>query len=139
MAKTALKVKAARKPKFAVRGYTRCQRCGRPKAVYRKFGLCRICLREMAHRGELPGVTKSSWESPQQSIAEGRPAHGGPKPRWERALSAMTMTDPIADMLTRLRNANQAYHDSVSMPYSKLKAGVAEILQRQERTPSRTA
>ena len=45
----------------AVRGYTRCQRCGRPKAVYRKFGLCRICLREMAHRGELPGVTKSSW------------------------------------------------------------------------------
>ena len=61
MAKTALRVKAARKPKFAVRGYTRCQRCGRPKAVYRKFGLCRICLREMAHRGELPGVTKSSW------------------------------------------------------------------------------
>ena len=61
MAKTALKVKAARKPKFAVRGYTRCQRCGRPKAVYRKFGLCRICLREMAHRGELPGITKSSW------------------------------------------------------------------------------
>ena len=49
-----LKVKAARKPKFKVRGYTRCQRCGRPKAVYRKFGLCRICLREMAHRGELP-------------------------------------------------------------------------------------
>ena len=61
MAKTALRVKAARKPKFAVRGYTRCQRCGRPKAVYRKFGLCRICLREMAHRGELPGITKSSW------------------------------------------------------------------------------
>jgi small subunit ribosomal protein S14 len=61
MAKTALKVKAARKPKFAVRAYTRCQRCGRPKAVYRKFGLCRICLREMAHRGELPGITKSSW------------------------------------------------------------------------------
>ena len=61
MAKTALRVKAARKPKFAVRGYTRCQRCGRPKSVYRKFGLCRICLREMAHRGELPGVTKSSW------------------------------------------------------------------------------
>ena len=59
MAKTGLRVKAARKPKFAVRGYTRCQRCGRPKAVYRKFGLCRICLREMAHRGELPGVTKS--------------------------------------------------------------------------------
>jgi small subunit ribosomal protein S8 len=43
----------------------------------------------------------------------------------------MTMTDPIADMLTRLRNANQAYHDEVSMPYSKLKAGVAEILQQE--------
>ena len=43
----------------------------------------------------------------------------------------MTMTDPIADMLTRLRNANQAYHDSVSMPYSKLKVGVAEILQQE--------
>ena len=43
----------------------------------------------------------------------------------------MTMTDPIADMLTRLRNANQAYHDAVSMPYSKLKAGVAEILQQE--------
>ncbi len=43
----------------------------------------------------------------------------------------MTMTDPIADMLTRLRNANQAYHDTVSMPYSKLKSGVADILQRE--------
>ncbi|MDQ6935079.1 MAG: 30S ribosomal protein S8 [Actinomycetota bacterium] len=43
----------------------------------------------------------------------------------------MTMTDPIADMLTRLRNANQAYHDAVSMPYSKMKAGVAEILQQE--------
>ncbi|MGA9102212.1 30S ribosomal protein S8, partial [Aeromicrobium sp.] len=43
----------------------------------------------------------------------------------------MTMTDPIADMLTRVRNGNQAYHDSVRMPYSKLKAGVAEILQQE--------
>ena len=43
----------------------------------------------------------------------------------------MTMTDPIADMLTRLRNANQAYHDSVSMPHSKIKQGVAEILQQE--------
>mgnify|MGYP003340807446 CR=1 FL=1 len=61
MAKTALKVKAARKPKFKVRGYTRCQRCGRPKAVYRKFGICRICFRNMALKGLLPGVKKSSW------------------------------------------------------------------------------
>ena len=61
MAKTALIVKAARRPKYKVRNYTRCQRCGRPRSVYRKFGLCRVCLRDMAHRGELPGVTKSSW------------------------------------------------------------------------------
>lgn len=61
MAKTSLKVKAARKPKYAVRAYTRCQRCGRPHSVYRKFGLCRICLREIALAGELPGVKKSSW------------------------------------------------------------------------------
>ena len=61
MAKTALKVKQARTPKFGVRAYTRCQRCGRPRAVFRKFGLCRVCLRELAHAGELPGVTKASW------------------------------------------------------------------------------
>ena len=61
MAKTSLKIKAARKPKFGVRGYTRCNRCGRPRSVDRKFGLCRVCLRELALRGDLPGVTKSSW------------------------------------------------------------------------------
>ena len=61
MAKTSLRVKAGRKPRFAVRAYTRCQRCGRPRAVYRKFGLCRICLRELAHQGFIPGMTKSSW------------------------------------------------------------------------------
>jgi small subunit ribosomal protein S14 len=61
MAKKALVHKAAQTPKFKVRGYTRCQRCGRPRAVFRKFGLCRICVREMAHAGELPGVHKSSW------------------------------------------------------------------------------
>ncbi|WP_051964318.1 type Z 30S ribosomal protein S14 [Deinococcus misasensis] len=47
--------------KFAVQNYSRCQRCGRARGYYRFFGLCRICLREMAHRGELPGVKKSSW------------------------------------------------------------------------------
>ncbi len=61
MAKKALKLKQQKKPKFKVRGYTRCEKCGRPHAVYRRFGLCRICFREMAHAGELPGVTKSSW------------------------------------------------------------------------------
>ena len=61
MAKKALVEKANRKPKFVVRGYNRCNRCGRPRAVFRTFGLCRICFREMAHAGELPGITKSSW------------------------------------------------------------------------------
>ncbi|MFD0558358.1 SSU ribosomal protein S14P [Stackebrandtia endophytica] len=61
MAKKALIHKAKQKPKFSSRAYTRCQKCGRPKAVYRKFGLCRVCIRSMAHRGELPGVTKASW------------------------------------------------------------------------------
>ena len=61
MAKKALIEKQKKTPKFKVRGYTRCQRCGRPKAVYRKFGLSRIALRDLALRGDLPGVTKSSW------------------------------------------------------------------------------
>jgi small subunit ribosomal protein S14 len=61
VAKKALIEKSRRKPKFPVRAYTRCRRCGRSKAVYRQFGLCRICLREMVHAGEVPGVTKSSW------------------------------------------------------------------------------
>jgi small subunit ribosomal protein S14 len=61
VAKKSLIAKAKRTQKFKVREYTRCQRCGRPRAVFRKFGLCRICVRELAHAGELPGVTKSSW------------------------------------------------------------------------------
>ena len=61
MAKVALIVKARRTPKFKVRGYNRCNVCGRARGYLRKFGLCRICLREMAHRGLVPGVTKSSW------------------------------------------------------------------------------
>jgi small subunit ribosomal protein S14 len=61
MAKKALVEKSKAKPKFGVRAYTRCQRCGRPRAVFRAFGLCRICFREMAHAGELPGIRKSSW------------------------------------------------------------------------------
>lgn len=61
MAKKSLRIKAQRKPKYKVQAYTRCTRCGRPRAVYRRFGLCRLCFREMAHNGEIPGVTKASW------------------------------------------------------------------------------
>jgi small subunit ribosomal protein S14 len=61
MAKKSLINKAAGKPKFKVRAYTRGRRCGRPRSVYRKFGLCRVCLRDLAHAGEIPGLTKSSW------------------------------------------------------------------------------
>jgi small subunit ribosomal protein S14 len=61
VAKKSLVAKAARKPRFPVREYSRCKRCGRPRAVFRKFGLCRICLRELAHQGAVPGMTKSSW------------------------------------------------------------------------------
>ena len=61
MAKKALVNKQRKQGKFKVREYTRCARCGRPRAVYRKFLLCRICFRELSHAGELPGVTKASW------------------------------------------------------------------------------
>ncbi|MGV8119258.1 MAG: type Z 30S ribosomal protein S14 [Vulcanimicrobiota bacterium] len=61
MARTAMIVKANRKPKFKVRFNNRCKICGRPKAYMRKFGMCRICFRLIAHKGEIPGVSKSSW------------------------------------------------------------------------------
>lgn len=54
-------VKSLRKPKFKVRTYNRCKRCGRPRAYYRRFELCRICLRELALAGEIPGMIKASW------------------------------------------------------------------------------
>ena len=61
MARKSMVVKNQRKPKYKVREYTRCQRCGRPHGVMRKFGLCRICFRELANKGQIPGVKKSSW------------------------------------------------------------------------------
>jgi small subunit ribosomal protein S14 len=61
MAKTSLMVKARRKPKFKVRGYNRCNFCGRPRAFLRRFGMCRLCFRKKALLGELPGVWKASW------------------------------------------------------------------------------
>jgi len=61
MAKKCLIEKAKRKPKFKVRGYNRCKICGRPRGFMRRFALCRLCFRELAHRGALPGVRKASW------------------------------------------------------------------------------
>ncbi len=61
MAKKSIIARANRKPKFKVRAYNRCTRCGRPRAFLRRFGVCRICFREMALEGEIPGVTKASW------------------------------------------------------------------------------
>jgi small subunit ribosomal protein S14 len=61
VARKALIVKANRKNKFGVRDYNRCQRCGRPRAYYRKFGVCRMCFRELALAGQIPGVRKASW------------------------------------------------------------------------------
>lgn len=61
MAKKSLINKEQRTPKFSTRAYTRCKRCGRVYGVLRKFGLCRICLRELAYKGEIPGMRKASW------------------------------------------------------------------------------
>ncbi|MBQ9366187.1 MAG: type Z 30S ribosomal protein S14 [Victivallales bacterium] len=61
MAKKSLIVKSQREPKFPTRGYFRCERCGRVRAYIRKFHLCRICFRELASKGQIPGVMKASW------------------------------------------------------------------------------
>ncbi|MCR4433370.1 MAG: type Z 30S ribosomal protein S14 [Coprothermobacterota bacterium] len=61
MARKALIEKQRGKQKYPVRQYNRCVRCGRPRAFYRRFGLCRICLRQLALKGEIPGVKKASW------------------------------------------------------------------------------
>lgn len=61
MAKKSLIAKAKRKPKFSTRILRRCFRCGRKRGYMREFGLCRICFREMANEGLIPGIKKSSW------------------------------------------------------------------------------
>ncbi|MBI5663756.1 MAG: type Z 30S ribosomal protein S14 [Nitrospirae bacterium] len=61
MAKKSLIAKQKRTPKFTVREYHRCSLCGRSRAYLRKFGICRICFRTLALKGQIPGVTKSSW------------------------------------------------------------------------------
>ena len=61
MAKKSMIVKSQKNQKFKVREYPRCQRCGRPHSVRKKYGICRICFRELAYQGQIPGVKKSSW------------------------------------------------------------------------------
>ena len=61
MARTSHIAKSNKKPKFKTRQHNRCKICGRPRAYYRKFGLCRMCFRSLALKGEIPGVAKSSW------------------------------------------------------------------------------
>ena len=107
MATEAMKSKQARPSKYKIRAYHRCSRCGRPRAYYRKFGVCRICLRELAHAGRDPGHDQ------------------------EQLVSSDMITDPIADMLTRIRNANQALHESVSMPSSGMRREIARILDEE--------
>jgi small subunit ribosomal protein S14 len=61
MASIRWKVKQAKTPKFSTRGYNRCKICGRRRGYHRKFGVCRLCFRDLANRGEIPGVRKASW------------------------------------------------------------------------------
>ena len=61
MAKTSQKIRQSRPAKFSPRAYTRCTICGRPHSVLRRYGVCRICFRELAYKGQIPGVRKASW------------------------------------------------------------------------------
>lgn len=61
MARLAMINKANKKAKFSTRQHNRCSQCGRPRAFYRDFGVCRLCLRKLALQGQIPGVTKASW------------------------------------------------------------------------------
>ena len=61
MSTTAAYAKYLKKPKFEIRTRRRCQICGRPRANYRRFDMCRLCFRQLAHKGEIPGVVKASW------------------------------------------------------------------------------
>lgn len=61
MAKKSMILKQKREPKYKTRGYNRCKICGRPHSYIRKFGVCRICFRVLAYKGQIPGVRKASW------------------------------------------------------------------------------
>ena len=66
MAKTSMKIKQQRKQKFSTREYTRCKICGRPHSVLRKYGVCRVCFRELAYKGQIPGVKKQAGKMVEQ-------------------------------------------------------------------------
>ena len=108
MAKKSMIIKAARKQKYSTREYNRCQICGRPRGYLRKFKMCRLCFRKLASEGQLPGVTKSSWQG-----------------------DVMSASDPVADMLTKVRNAAVARHEKVDVPASKLKLEIVKILKTE--------
>ena len=61
MARKSMIAKQKRKPKYSTRAYSRCKICGRPHSVLRKYGICRVCFRELANKGEIPGARKASW------------------------------------------------------------------------------
>ena len=101
MAKKSLIVKAARPQKFKTRNYTRCNKCGRPRAVFKKFGLCRICLRELAHEGVIPGMEGYSFfarvdEETLQAVAK---ATGG---EFFRAQNAQDLHSIYAKLSSRM-------------------------------------
>ena len=106
MAKTCLRIKAQRPPKFKVRAYNRCPLCGRPRAFYRRFQMCRLCLRDAGAQG------------------------GDPRPDQGELVRVppMAMTDPIADLLTRIRNGAHARKEQVDVPWSRVKARIVEVL-----------
>ena len=104
MAKKSMIAKAARKPKFTVRGYTRCQICGRPHSVYKDFGICRVCLRKMANEGLIPGLKKASWQGREM------------------------LNDLISDGLTRIRNAAMRRLETTKLLHSNVVEATLSIL-----------
>ena len=110
MAKKCLIEKQKRTPKFKVRAYNRCQRCGRRHAYLRKFGVCRLCFRELAVAGLIPASRRPRGKVKRKGITE------------------MTM-DPISDMLTTIRNGQKARLHSVTTPASNLKGEIARVMK----------
>ena len=108
MAKKSMIIKAARDNKYSTRNYNRCQICGRPRGYLRKYKMCRLCFRKLASEGQLPGVTKSSWQEIE-----------------------MSASDPVAYMLTKVLNAAMARHEKVDVPASKLKLEIVKILKTE--------